>query len=200
MFITIEGIDGCGKSTLATALAHHFSITKKILLTKEPGATELGKTLRSLLQQQTTPVDRRAEFLLFAADRAQHFAQIIMPALAEGTWVISDRCADSSLAYQGYGFGLDLSLMGTVNAWVMHGIQPDLVIYVRVTAATALERLAQRGKPPTYFEQLGESFLNRVVAGYDKHFSEKKNVVIIDGSKSREEVFKETCAILAEYT
>jgi dTMP kinase len=103
-FITIEGIDGCGKSTLAENLTGALTkIGAPVLLTKEPGGSELGKSLRKILQEQHYPVCDKAEYLMFASDRAQHYKQLIQPALAAGKIVISDRWGDSSVAYQGYG-------------------------------------------------------------------------------------------------
>src|SRR5438067_1616217 len=108
MLITIEGIDGSGKSTLAKNLYQHLIANDvDALLTREPGATPLGKALRTILQEKNVAVCDQAEYLLFAADRAQHFKDTIIPALAKGTVVISDRMADSSLVYQGYGRGLN---------------------------------------------------------------------------------------------
>ena len=120
-FVSIEGIDGCGKTTLAQRLQAMLTHAgHQVLLTKEPGGSELGKSLRAILQTQEMPIGGKAEFLLFAADRAQHFEKIIIPALREGKVVITDRCADSSLAYQGYGHNLDRTIITTVNNWAMN--------------------------------------------------------------------------------
>src|SRR3989338_3646399 len=101
LFISIEGIDGCGKTTLIEKLVAALKDSdKQVLLTKEPGGSMLGKQLREILQQQQEKLDGKAEFLLFAADRAQHFTTTVIPALENGRIVITDRCSDSSLAYQ----------------------------------------------------------------------------------------------------
>src|SRR5690348_7272425 len=112
MLITIEGIDGAGKSSLIQHLIPLLTpLVPAIKATKEPGGSQLGVELRRLLQYPTTPIAPRAEYLLFAADRAQHFHDVVIPALKEGALVISDRMSDSSLAYQGYGRGHDLTII-----------------------------------------------------------------------------------------
>src|ERR1700730_16197149 len=128
MLIVIEGIDGAGKSTLAKSLADILTTQgNTVLLTKEPGGSQLGKQLRTILQNQPIPITPIAEYLLFAADRAQHIEQVVKPALERGAIVISDRMGDSSLAYQGYGRGIDKNNIRTVNQWAMQGLTPDLV-------------------------------------------------------------------------
>src|SRR5260221_10572571 len=141
ILIAIEGIDGSGKSTLA----HNVSIALSeqgfdTTLTKEPGASELGKEIRKLIQTQIIPLTPKAEYLLFAADRAQHFAELIIPSLEQKKLIISDRMSDSSLTYQGFGNGLDLEMIKTINNWTMSAIIPDITIFVRVPVELALDR------------------------------------------------------------
>src|SRR3990172_1551765 len=120
LLITLEGIDGSGKSTLANAIVTALTtLGKHVVLTKEPGGTALRTELRAILQTQKNPVCDKAEFLLFAADRSQHFKELIVPALEQGQIVISDRMADSSLAYQGFGRGLDKEMISSINRWAM---------------------------------------------------------------------------------
>ena len=152
--IALEGIDGSGKSTLSKQLdrtLHAHGI--KTLLTKEPGATDIGKNIRMLITSEHTSLNQRAEFLLFAADRAQHFSEVVIPALHEGYVVISDRMADSSLAYQGFGGQLDCNMIEQVNQWAMQEISPDLVVYLRLSRQQAQERISQRQEKKTPFEQ-----------------------------------------------
>ncbi len=183
MLISIEGIDGSGKSTLAKQLANALEqLGKKVLLTKEPGGSLLGKELRRILQTQEQPITGMAEFLLFAADRAQHFHEIILPKLCQGTIIISDRMADSSLVYQGYGRGLNLEMITTINNWAMRGIKPDLTFYVKVDIACALERIAQR-KEQTAFEKEQEGFVKKVMEGFDIIFKNRENVITLDGTE-----------------
>ena len=159
ILIAIEGIDGSGKTTLAhdltTSLSEqHFSV----VLTKEPGGSQVGKVLREILQAQQMPLTPKAEYLLFAADRAQHFEEVIIPALQNNSMVISDRLADSSVVYQGYGRGLDINMIKTVNHWAMNAIEPDLVFYLRISPEKARERLHKRKETLTAFEQEQATF------------------------------------------
>ena len=181
LLITLEGIDGSGKSTLAKAIvAALTALGKPVVLTKEPGGTALGTELRAILQTQKNPVCNKAEFLLFAADRAQHFKQLIVPALEQGQIVISDRMADSSLAYQGYGRGIDRNMITTINSWAMQGIVPDLTIFLRLTPEQALARALDRHETLWTIEQEKIDFWQRVADGYEHIFAGRENVVALD--------------------
>jgi dTMP kinase len=183
--IALEGIDGSGKSTLAQLIAHQLAQDQyRVCLTKEPGDSPLGALLRTIVQEKKVPISSKAEFLLFAADRAQHIEQVIMPALAEKKIIISDRLADSSLAYQGYGRGLDLNLIKTVNTWAMNGIEPDLVVYVKVSPALAFARIAKRQESLTSFEKEKKSFFAKLTAGFDQIFKTRTNVIHLDGTQT----------------
>lgn len=184
MLISLEGIDGSGKSTLARDLAAHLTgLGYNVVLTKEPGGSQLGKKLRELLQLQPVPITPQAEFLLFAADRAQHFNDVVIPALRSNNIVISDRMADSSLVYQGYGRGLDKKMIQTINAWVMNDIRPDLTFYLHITAETAAKRLAARAQL-TKFEKEQEQFAQNLIAGFDQIFKDRDDVITLDGTLS----------------
>jgi dTMP kinase len=192
--ITIEGIDGSGKSSVAQCLIKSLKEHgNTVLLTKEPGGTELGSTLRTILHTQKDRVGDVAEFLLFAADRAQHFEQIIIPALHKGTVVISDRMADSSLAYQGYGRGIDRTMIQRVNAWAMQNITPDLVLYLRVDPTCAHERVCGRKETLTSFEQEARAFWQRVIKGYEEIFASRGNVITIDATTALPLVCEQAC-------
>ncbi len=193
MLIACEGIDGSGKSTLAKALFAHFSAQHiPVLLTKEPGGTLFGMQLRSILQDPMVKRCSKAEFLLFAADRAQHFQEVIMPALASGTLIISDRLADSSLVYQGFGRGLDHAMIEQINMWAMNNHKADITIYLRVTAQTAFDRITQRNEKATAFEQESKDFFNRLINGFDTLYANRSDVLIIDGATTQEEIAQET--------
>lgn len=190
--LTIEGIDGCGKSTLAKKLyAHLTQKNYSVLLTKEPGGSELGNQLRTILQTQKTALAGKAEFLLFAADRAQHFEKIIIPALQKGTVVISDRCSDSSLAYQGYGRDLDSNMIQMVNHWAMNGIAPDLVFYLNIDSKTALERLTANRTTLTAFEKKTGDFWTKVITGFEAIFAQRPEVVTLDATLDTQTVFEQ---------
>lgn len=198
--ITIEGIDGAGKSSLIKGLAPLLeAVGKKVITTKEPGGSQLGVELRKLLQYQTIPIARRAEYLLFAADRAQHFQDVVIPALKEGALIISDRMGDSSLAYQGFGRGHDLTMIKIINQWTMQGIEPDLVIYLKIPVATAYERMQQRGEEKTVFEAEKREFLERVARGFDQLFTNRQQVLIVDGLQDPKSVIAQTYEYIKEW-
>ncbi len=191
VLIAIEGIDGSGKSTLAKNLSRSFT-TKQLptMLTKEPGGTPLGQQLRAIVEESMVSLQPKAEYLLFAADRAQHFSEVIIPQLQKNMLIISDRLADSSYAYQGYGRELNIAMIQTINAWVMQNRQPDLVIYIKIPVTIALERVQKR-KKLTSFEQEKLSFMQRVADGFDTLYKDKKNVIMIDGMQSSSIITKQ---------
>jgi dTMP kinase len=144
-FVAIEGGEGAGKSTLARALAERLRDEGlEVVVTREPGATLLGTKIREILLTSTDhPPTALAELLLYAADRAQHCATVIVPALARGAWVISDRFADSSVVYQGIGRGLGRPLVEKLNALATGGLTPDRTLLVDVPPELGLARAAQ---------------------------------------------------------
>jgi dTMP kinase len=178
---TIEGIDGSGKTTLLKKLEQRFRQENiSVFLTKEPGATQVGKQLRSIILDKETPLCPFAEFLLFAADRAQHFQEFIIPKLTDGALIISDRMADSSVVYQGYLKGIDLNKITTINNWCMQNIQPDLIFYLQITAHDAQERIqAIRGLSDKFEEEL-LMHLDKLVYAFDTLFKDKGNVITVN--------------------
>ncbi len=182
-FIVFEGGEGSGKSTQARRLADRLDA----LLTREPGGTPTGSALRALLLDPATGVlDARAEALLMAADRADHVATVIKPALEAGTDVVCDRYAGSSIAYQGYGRGLDPSEVRQLSDWAADGLWPDLVVLLRVAAADAAARL---GDELDRFEREGAGFHDRVAAGFDELAAASPDRwVVVDGVGTIEEV------------
>ncbi len=161
MYIAFEGSEGSGKSTHAARLAHALGA----VLTRETGGTPIGQRLRDILHDTAVAdLDDRAEALIVAADRAQHVATVVRPALEQGRDVVSDRSAYSSLAYQGYGRGLDLDDVRRLNEWAQHGRWPDLVVFLDVPDDLAAARLAKRDLDR--FERAGADFHARVVDGF----------------------------------
>lgn len=198
ILITVEGIDGSGKSTFAGGLNQVF-IQKQfnVVLTKEPGGSHLGIQLRAILQKQETPLDAKAEYLLFAADRAQHFSQLVIPFLQEKKLILSDRMAGSSLAYQGYGRGLDQAIIKSVNSWAMQEIKPDLTLYIKVPVPVALKRVNQR-KTLTAFEQQA-AFLTRVANGFDTMYQNCSDVFIFDGTQPPEMIIQNALSYIEQW-
>jgi dTMP kinase len=189
ILIAIEGIDGSGKSSLAKNLYQELLNQKyPVLLTKEPGATPFGQHLRALVQEKKVAICPKAEFLLFATDRAQHFHEVIIPHLAAHKIIISDRMADSSLVYQGYGRGLDIPMINTINSWVMNGITPDLTVYVKVLPDVASQRIMKRNAELTSFEKEKKDFIQTLVDGFDALYKDRKDVIIIDGNQTFQDV------------
>jgi len=197
--ISLEGIDGSGKSTLATALAK--CITQEgqtVLLTKEPGGSTLGIHLRSIVQTSKDNLCAQAEFLLYAADRAQHFQQVVIPALQDGKIVISDRMNDSSVAYQGYGRGLDIVMIETVNAWAMTNIKQNLIFFLDIAPQAAMARVLKRNEQLTRFEQEKLEFWQNVRAGYQEIFKGRPEVATLDGIQPQEVLLEQALKIIKE--
>jgi dTMP kinase len=165
-FVVLEGNDGCGKSTQAGRLVRRLEAAgHTVVATFEPGATELGRDLRQLLLGGDHAVEPRAEALLMAADRAQHVAAVIEPALARGAWVVSDRFVGSSLAYQGAARGLGVDAVAALNRFATGDLEPDVVVYL--TAPLDVLRARQKAHRDR-IESEGDGFLEAVSAAYDE--------------------------------
>lgn len=179
-YITLEGAEGCGKSTHAARLAEVLDA----VLTRETGGTAIGQRIRTILHDTSvTNLSHRAEALLAAADRAQHLDEIVAPALAAGRHVVSDRSVYSTLAYQGYGRELPLDEVRHINEWAMGGLWPDLVLLLDA-APEVLER-RMRGRQLDRFEQEGAAFHQRVREGFQAMAAaEPDRWVIIDAGLS----------------
>jgi len=200
ILISIEGIDGSGKSTLARALQKQLE--KKdlpVLLTYEPGDSPLGKHIRKILQERDFAVCGQAEFLLFAADRTQHFTEVIIPHLEKKYIVISDRMGDSSMAYQGYARGVNKEMIQKVNNWAMQNRKPDTTLYIQLSVASALQRLKNRKEAPTVFEKEKEDFTKNVIKGFEEIFKNRDNVITLDGEQSADMVAKEAYDKIMKY-
>lgn len=200
LLIAVEGIDGSGKSTLALNLYEELrALYTPVVLTKEPGDSKLGLTLRNLLQEKPVPVCPKAEYLLFAADRAQHMQEVVLPALTNNAIVISDRMADSSLVYQGYGRGLELEMINTINTWALEQTFPDVILYVNVPLKVALERITLRKKPLSSFEQEHARFTQTLLTGFQKIFKNRPNVITLDGTQTPQEITDTARTALEQY-
>jgi dTMP kinase len=163
VFVALEGGDGCGKSTQAKLLAERLRATgREVVATREPGATPVGGEIRRLVLGGGA-LDPRTEALLIAADRAEHVAEVIRPALGRGAVVVSDRYVPSSLAYQGVARGLGVDEIGRLSAWATGGLEPDLVVVLDVRAEEAVSR---REGPQDRMEREPDSFHTRVREAY----------------------------------
>jgi dTMP kinase len=180
--IAFEGGEASGKSTQAARLAADLGA----VLTREPGGTEVGRRIREIvLDPAASGIGGPAEALLMAADRAQHVSEVIEPALTRGQDVVTDRFVPSSLAYQGYGRGLDVDAVRQLSAWATGGLDADVVVLLDVPAPVAAERLQGRDR----MEAAGDDFHRRVADGYrELAAADPDRWVVIDGVGSVEEV------------
>ena len=189
-FITLEGIDGAGKSTHLNWLADRLrSQGKNVLVTREPGGTPLGETLREILLHQAMHLETEA-LLMFAA-RREHLDKVILPALQQGTWVISDRFTDASFAYQGGGRGLDESKLQILEQWVQQDLQPDLTLLFDVSLEISRQRLASNSSLDR-FEQEKQDFFQRVREAYLKRAAQfPGRIRVIDSGRTLDAIHVE---------
>lgn len=189
LFITLEGMDGAGKSThIPTILALLAASGREVVSTREPGGTPLGEALRELLLHQDMHVE--TESLLMFAARAEHLQQVILPALARGAIVLSDRFTDASYAYQCGARGLPLAKMQALETWVQGDLQPDVTLLFDVPVEVSLQRLAG-ARTPDKFEAQGIEFFAKLRAQYLTRAAQyPQRFRIIDADRSLEEVKK----------
>jgi dTMP kinase len=185
-FITLEGVDGAGKSTHVAWIAERLRAGgHEVVVTREPGGTPLAEKLRARLL--TEKMDPRLETELMFEARADHVAKVIRPALERGAWVVCDRFTDSTIAYQGAGQGVPRALIDELARKAHQGLQPDLTLVFDASHAVSSQRLA--GKTPDKFEAEGAEFFERVREAYQQLAkTDSKRVRLIDGSKPLEEV------------
>ena len=208
LFITFEGLEGCGKTTQAKML-FDFLIKQKIpsIYTKEPGGTKIGDKVRKiLLDQKNDGMDYKTEMLLFLASRAENVRLIILPALEEGKIVVSDRFHDSTTAYQGHGRGIDLKIIKHLNNLVVGKAIPDLTFILDIDPYEGLKRSASFGNSSEMrFEEEfinkkiigGKLFLERVRNGYFQLSREESGrIKIIDANRSKEDIYNEIVEIV----
>ena len=187
VYIAFEGAEGCGKSTQARVLAAAIDAVH----TRETGGTAIGARLREILHDvDVTDLDDRAEALITAADRAQHLAQVVRPALAAGRHVVSDRSVYSTLAYQGYGRELPLDDLRRINDWAVAGTWPQLVILLTVSPETTARRMGKRDLDR--FERQGDAFHQRVADGFAAMaLADPDHWVVIDADRPVDEVSRD---------
>lgn len=208
MFITLEGIEGCGKSTQINLLHQRIVDSGlRVTLTREPGGCELGLRLRSLLlHQKSAHLTAHSELFLYLADRAQHVAEVIRPALARGEVVLCDRFADSTVVYQGYGRGLDTGMLDTLNQIAVAGCSPDMTLILDLPVETGLRRARSRndlkGQSASEgrFEAESLAFHHRIREGYLLWAAlHPARCVVLQADLSPEKVFAKIWSLVAPH-
>jgi dTMP kinase len=197
-FITLEGIDGAGKSTHLSWIAEQLRVRcPEVVVTREPGGTPLGEKLREVLLKQT--MHPETETLIIFAARREHLDKVILPALTRGAWVIADRFSDATFAYQGGGRGVSPDKLEILERWIQQGLQPDLTLLFDVPVAIGKKRLSGNARfdrfereQEVFFENVRSAYLERA-ARYPRRFR------VIDASQSMEQVKKQLKQIITSY-
>ena len=197
-FITLEGIDGAGKSTHLSWIAEQLRVRHlEVVMTREPGGTPLGEKLREVVLKQA--MHPETETLLMFAARREHLDKVIIPSLMRGAWVVSDRFSDASFAYQGGGRGLESDKLEILEQWVQQGLQPDLTLLFDVPVAICKQRLSGSARfdrfereQEIFFENVRSAYLKRA-ARYPKRFR------VIDATQSIEQVNKQLQDVISSY-
>ncbi len=202
--ITIEGLDGAGKTTLAEGLlgelgARMGSGAPPPKLLREPGGVELSERIRELVKDPAMRVGARAEALLYAAARAQLVEELLTPLLAAGTTVVLDRFVDSSLAYQGAARGLGVEAVRAINAMATGGLTPNRTLLLRVSPVTGRERQGERGREPDRLEREGNEFFAAIASAYDELArAEPQRFRTIDAEQPPRQVLSEALSALED--
>lgn len=198
-FITLDGIDGAGKSTNLDTIRTWFEKHQlPVLFTREPGGTAIGEALRELLLNPATRANARTETLMIFAARQQHLDEVIKPALAQGMHVVSDRFTDATFAYQGGGRSLPLADIAVLENWVQQGLQPDLTLLLDVPLAVAQQRLSHNTSPDR-FEQLDTNFFEHTRQVYlDRAATAPQRYAIINSSLQLDAVAEQINQSLAQ--
>ena len=198
LFITFEGADGCGKTTQMKLLAEYLEQKGiDVVLTREPGGKGLGEKVREILLNYEGPVSDRCESFLFLADRAQNIDIIVKPAVEEGKIVLCDRHIDSTVAYQGYGRGLDIKRINMLNDIATNGQKPELTFVFDIDVETSMQRI---GKEKDRMESAGIDFHNRVRQGYlELAKQEPQRIKVLDATKSINEIRQEVISLISNF-
>lgn len=198
--ITIEGLDGAGKTTLADGLQRELAARgAQVQLLREPGGVEVSERIRTLVKDPALDVLPRTEALLYAAARAQLVEQLLEPLLREGAVVLLDRFVDSSLAYQGAGRSLGVEEIRAVNLFATGGLSPDRTLLLRITPADGRARQDERAAEPDRLEREGERFFTAIASAYEQlAVAEPKRIRVIDASQAPELVLRDALAALED--
>ena len=201
-FITVEGIEGVGKST---NIAHVEKLLSKAgispVLTREPGGTELSEKIRELLlDHRNTEMTSDTELLLMFAARAQHLAQVIEPALASGRWVLCDRFTDATYAYQGGGRGIDIQRIAELEQWVQGPLRPDLTLLLDAPVEVGLSRAAGRNQGADRFEREKQAFFEKVRQGYLSLAAQQpQRFQVVDAAADLEQVMAQLDDVMRDF-
>jgi dTMP kinase len=194
MFITLEGNEGAGKSSIALAIKKELENRGySLILSREPGGSRIAEQVRDiLLERSNTNMSEETEALLYAASRAQHLNDIVLPALAKGKIVLCDRFIDSSMAYQGYAREIGMDKIWQINQFAINGCMPSLTLYLKIDPRKGLERVHSRGEELNRLDLMDLSFHEKVAKGYDI-LAQKypKRIVTIDASKEFDQVLSD---------
>ncbi len=196
--ITVEGLDGAGKTTLVAGLTRELAARgRELLVLREPGGVELSERIRVLVKDPELSVDPRAEALLYAAARAQLVSEQLVPLLESGQWVLLDRFVDSSLAYQGAGRGLGVEAIRSLNELATGGLRPDRTLLLRIDPAVGRERIG--GRDPDRLEREPAEFFEAVAAAYDElAAADPDRIAVIDAAQPPERVLADALAAIGD--
>jgi dTMP kinase len=196
--ITVEGLDGAGKTTLVAGLTRELAAQgRELLVLREPGGVELSERIRELVKDPELAVDARAEALLYAAARAQLVAEQLVPLLESGEWVLLDRFVDSSLAYQGAGRGLGVEAIRSLNELATGGLRPDRTLLLRIDPAEGRARIG--GRDPDRLEREPPEFFEAVAGAYDElAAADPDRIAVIDAAQPPERVLADALAAIGD--
>ena len=200
IFITFEGPEGSGKTTIISMLSEALEDTDDVMVTREPGGIPISEKIRDILLANESDMDGRTEALLFAAARRQHLVEKVLPALDDGKIVLCDRFIDSSLAYQGYARNLGIDEIMQINKFAIEGHMPDLTIYLKLSPETGLKRIQDNKRDSNRLDKETLEFHKDVVLGYNKlteNFPDR--IKVVDANQTIEDVFKDAYSIIEKY-
>ncbi len=200
LFITIEGPEGSGKTTMIRMLAEALEDLHEVVVTREPGGIPISEKIREILLANDAEMDARTEALLFAAARRQHLVERIVPALKDGKVVLCDRFIDSSLAYQGYARGLGAEEIMEINRFAVENWMPDLTIYLKLPPEAGLKRIQDNNRTSNRLDKETLDFHKDVVKGYNElSVNYPERIKVVDADREIEDVFRDAYNIIEKY-
>lgn len=199
-FITFEGPEGSGKTTVIEGVKEYLSKKYNVVTTREPGGIRISELIRDVLLAKGNEMDGRTEALLFAASRRQHLVEKIIPALERGDVVLCDRFVDSSLAYQGYARDIGIDGIWSINKFAIEDVMPDLTIYLKLDPEAGIDRILSNKRDDNRLDNESIQFHKKVVLGYNELSDNfKERIKVVDASQSKEQVLKDTIHIINQY-